>query len=118
MGINLVAADTVIIYDPDWNPQNDIQAQARCHRIGQTKAVQVYRLCTKDTYETVMLQTANHKLGLEHAVIKQGGYDGAGADGAKRASDASGRPVVVKVRAFGRRVKRAAGRAMRRLFAM
>ena len=44
--------------------------------------------------------------------------DGAGADGAKRASDASGRPVVVKVRAFGRRVKRAAGRAMRRLFAM
>ena len=44
MGINLVAADTVIIYDPDWNPQNDIQAQARCHRIGQTKVVNVYRL--------------------------------------------------------------------------
>jgi hypothetical protein len=41
----------VIIYDPDWNPQNDVQAQARCHRIGQTKTVSVYRLVTKGTYE-------------------------------------------------------------------
>ena len=49
VGINLTAADTVIIYDPDWNPQNDIQAQARCHRIGQTKTVSVYRLVTRDT---------------------------------------------------------------------
>ena len=48
VGINLTAADTVIIYDSDWNPQNDIQAMARCHRIGQTKVVQVYKLCTKD----------------------------------------------------------------------
>eukprot|EP01050_Picozoa_sp_SAG11_P053368 SAG11_NODE_31462_length_291_cov_1.864583_1_plen_78_part_01 len=43
-GINLTAADTVIIFDSDWNPQNDVQAQARCHRIGQSKNVQVYRL--------------------------------------------------------------------------
>ena len=55
VGINLVAADTVIIYDPDWNPQNDIQAQARCHRIGQTKTVNVYRLVTRDTCETRLL---------------------------------------------------------------
>jgi SNF2 family DNA or RNA helicase len=41
VGINLTAADTVIIYDSDWNPQNDLQAQARCHRIGQTRPVQV-----------------------------------------------------------------------------
>jgi hypothetical protein len=41
IGINLTAADTVIIYDSDWNPQGDIQAQARCHRIGQTKNVKV-----------------------------------------------------------------------------
>lgn len=41
VGINLTAADTVVIFDSDWNPQNDIQAQARCHRIGQTKPVQV-----------------------------------------------------------------------------
>ena len=43
VGINLTAADTVIIYDPDWNPQNDLQAQANCHRIGQTKRVRAYR---------------------------------------------------------------------------
>jgi len=43
VGINLTAADTVIIYDSDWNPQNDLQAQARCHRIGQQKQVQIYR---------------------------------------------------------------------------
>jgi len=43
VGINLTAADTVVIFDSDWNPQNDIQAQARCHRIGQTKNVKVYR---------------------------------------------------------------------------
>ena len=73
-GINLVSADTVIIFDPDWNPQNDLQAMARCHRIGQTKAVQVYKLCTKGTYEMHMLATANTKLGLEHAVMKTGAH--------------------------------------------
>jgi hypothetical protein len=56
LGINLTAADTVIIYDSDWNPQNDIQAQARCHRIGQTQAVKVYRLITRNTYEMEMFR--------------------------------------------------------------
>ena len=46
LGINLTAADTVIIFDSDWNPQNDLQAQARCHRIGQKKEVKIYRLLT------------------------------------------------------------------------
>eukprot|EP01084_Bolivina_argentea_P125879 222968_1 len=69
-GINLTAADTVIIYDSDWNPQNDIQAQARCHRIGQTKNVKVYRLLTNKTYEQVMFQTASRKLGLDHAILQ------------------------------------------------
>ncbi|KAK8817052.1 hypothetical protein WA556_002950, partial [Blastocystis sp. ATCC 50177/Nand II] len=68
-GINLTAADTVIIYDSDWNPQNDIQAQARCHRIGQAKAVNVYRLITNRTYEMEMFQRANLKLGLDKAVL-------------------------------------------------
>ena len=68
-GINLTAADTVIIYDSDWNPQNDIQAQARCHRIGQDKAVNVYRLITNRTYEMEMFQRANLKLGLDKAVL-------------------------------------------------
>ena len=62
-GINLTAADT------DWNPQNDIQAQARCHRIGQDKAVNVYRLITNRTYEMEMFQRANMKLGLDKAVL-------------------------------------------------
>ena len=44
MGINLTAADTVIIFDSDWNPQNDLQGMARCHRIGQTNQVSVYRM--------------------------------------------------------------------------
>lgn len=43
LGINLATADTVIIFDSDWNPQNDMQAQARAHRIGQTQRVTVYR---------------------------------------------------------------------------
>merc|ERR1719487_3231875 len=72
-GINLTRATKVIIYDSDWNPQNDIQAQARCHRIGQTKLVRVYKLVTRDTYEMGMYERANHKLGLEQAVIGKGG---------------------------------------------
>ena len=72
VGINLVAADTVIIYDSDWNPQNDAQAQARCHRIGQEKAVQVFRLVTKNTYEETMLDRASRKLGLEQVVLGEG----------------------------------------------
>lgn len=69
VGINLTAADTVIIFDSDWNPQNDVQAQARAHRIGQTKPVTVYRLLTKKTYEMVMFRAASIKLGLDYAVM-------------------------------------------------
>eukprot|EP00514_Thraustochytrium_sp_LLF1b_P012886 CAMPEP_0184547034 /NCGR_PEP_ID=MMETSP0199_2-20130426/5316_1 /TAXON_ID=1112570 /ORGANISM="Thraustochytrium sp., Strain LLF1b" /LENGTH=2056 /DNA_ID=CAMNT_0026941483 /DNA_START=405 /DNA_END=6575 /DNA_ORIENTATION=- len=68
-GINLTAADTVIMYDGDWNPQNDVQALARCHRIGQTKKVKVYRLITRKTYEQTMFQKASMKLGLDKAVM-------------------------------------------------
>ncbi|KAL7690284.1 putative chromodomain-helicase-DNA-binding protein [Plasmopara halstedii] len=69
VGINLTAADTVIIYDSDWNPQNDLQAQARCHRIGQKKSVKIYRLLTAKTYELHMFHTASLKLGLDQAVL-------------------------------------------------
>ena len=69
VGINLTAADTVIIYDSDWNPQNDLQATARCHRIGQTKEVTTYRLVTRNTYEGEMFARASRKLGLERAVM-------------------------------------------------
>lgn len=69
VGINLIAADTVIIFDSDWNPQNDLQAQSRCHRIGQKKSVQIYRLVTRNTYESEMFDRASRKLGLEHAIL-------------------------------------------------
>jgi chromodomain-helicase-DNA-binding protein 7 len=69
VGINLTAADTCIIFDSDWNPQNDVQAQARCHRIGQTKDVRVYRLITSRTFEQEMFDRASKKLGLEQAVL-------------------------------------------------
>ncbi|CAM9384591.1 unnamed protein product [Sphacelaria rigidula] len=69
LGLNLTTADTVIIYDSDWNPHNDLQAQARAHRIGQTKAVMVYRLLSKKTYEMHMFHQASLKLGLDKAVL-------------------------------------------------
>uniref|UniRef100_A0A8C6YGF6 Chromodomain helicase DNA binding protein 9 n=1 Tax=Naja naja TaxID=35670 RepID=A0A8C6YGF6_NAJNA len=70
LGINLTAADTCIIFDSDWNPQNDLQAQARCHRIGQNKAVKVYRLITRNSYEREMFDRASLKLGLDKAVLQ------------------------------------------------
>eukprot|EP01029_Cantina_marsupialis_P011035 TRINITY_DN2481_c1_g1_i1.p1 TRINITY_DN2481_c1_g1~~TRINITY_DN2481_c1_g1_i1.p1 ORF type:complete len:997 (+),score=256.68 TRINITY_DN2481_c1_g1_i1:123-3113(+) len=70
VGINLTAADTIILFDSDWNPQNDEQAKARCHRIGQTKEVKVYRLVTADTYEMKMCQIASMKMGVDQAIIK------------------------------------------------
>ncbi|KAF6779238.1 hypothetical protein AHF37_01226 [Paragonimus kellicotti] len=73
LGINLTAADVVIIYDSDWNPQNDLQAQARCHRIGQQKMVKVYRLITRNTYEREMFDRASLKLGLDRAVLQSMG---------------------------------------------
>ena len=63
-GLNLTEADTAILFDPDWNPQNDIQAQARCYRIGQTQKVDVLRLCTFQTYEHYIFVRAQKKLGL------------------------------------------------------
>jgi chromodomain-helicase-DNA-binding protein 6 len=71
VGINLTAADTVILFDSDWNPQNDLQAQARVHRIGQTKPVTIYRLVTAGTIEVVMLHRASSKLAIGTAVMDQ-----------------------------------------------
>ena len=69
VGLNLTAANYVLLFDHDWNPQNDLQAQARCHRIGQTKEVRIFRLVTRGTYEEKMFQVASQKLGLEQAVM-------------------------------------------------
>jgi ATP-dependent DNA helicase len=72
LGINLTAADTVIFYDQDWNPQMDIQAQDRAHRIGQTKPVLVFRLVTAHTVETKIMHRATEKRKLEALVIAKG----------------------------------------------
>lgn len=73
-GINLASADTVILFDSDWNPQQDLQAQDRAHRIGQTRPVVIYRLATKGTVEEELLMSADAKRRLEKLVIKKGGF--------------------------------------------
>lgn len=69
-----MAADTVILFDSDWNPQQDLQAQDRAHRIGQTKPVIVYRLATKGTVEQTLLEKADSKRRLEKLVIQKGKF--------------------------------------------
>lgn len=68
LGVNLQTADTVILYDSDWNPQADAQAMARVHRIGQKKEVHVYRLVTSGTVEERIVQRAENKLFLDQMV--------------------------------------------------
>ncbi|KAL9655040.1 hypothetical protein ABK040_008823 [Willaertia magna] len=80
LGINLTAADTVIIYDSDWNPQIDLQAQDRCHRIGQTRSVRIFRLLTTNSIEKKVLVTATKKLKLERLIIHKGNFKGQHTD--------------------------------------
>ncbi|KAK2823914.1 hypothetical protein Q5P01_021089 [Channa striata] len=80
LGINLTAADTVIIFDSDWNPQADLQAQDRCHRIGQTKPVVVYRLVTANTIDQKILERASAKRKLEQMVIHKNKFKGGRAE--------------------------------------
>jgi chromodomain-helicase-DNA-binding protein 1 len=75
LGINLMTADTVIIFDSDWNPQADLQAMARAHRIGQKKPVSIYRLVSKETVEEEILERARNKLMLEFITIQRGVTD-------------------------------------------
>ncbi|KAI0095067.1 SNF2 family DNA-dependent ATPase [Irpex rosettiformis] len=72
LGINLTTADVVVLYDSDWNPQADLQAMDRAHRIGQTKQVYVFRFITEGSVEERMLERAAQKLRLDQLVIQQG----------------------------------------------
>uniref|UniRef100_A0AAQ5ZAQ3 DNA helicase n=1 Tax=Amphiprion ocellaris TaxID=80972 RepID=A0AAQ5ZAQ3_AMPOC len=72
LGINLASADTVIIYDSDWNPHNDIQAFSRAHRIGQNKKVMIYRFVTRGSVEERITQVAKRKMMLTHLVVRPG----------------------------------------------
>ena len=80
LGINLATADTVVIFDSDWNPKNDLQAIARAHRIGQKDAVNIYRFVVKDSVEENILERAKQKMVLDHLIIQR--------------MDASGRTVL------------------------
>ncbi|PWN49331.1 hypothetical protein IE53DRAFT_380642 [Violaceomyces palustris] len=70
VGINLATADTVIIFDPDFNPHVDMQAIARAHRIGQTKKVLVFTLILKGTAEEQIIETAKKKMVLDHLIVQ------------------------------------------------
>ncbi|KAK7924238.1 helicase swr1 [Apiospora marii] len=74
LGINLTGADTVIFYDQDWNPAMDKQCQDRCHRIGQTRDVHIYRLISEHTIEANILRKASQKQMLDDVVIQEGGF--------------------------------------------
>ncbi|KAI5450775.1 chromatin remodeling complex Adenosinetriphosphatase [Naganishia albida] len=72
LGINLVTADIVVLFDSDWNPQADLQAMDRAHRIGQTKQVYVFRFITQDAIEERIIERATQKLKLDQLVIQEG----------------------------------------------
>jgi ATP-dependent helicase STH1/SNF2 len=75
LGLNLQTADTVIIYDSDWNPHQDLQAQDRAHRIGQKNEVRILRLITSNSVEEKILGRAQFKLDMDGKVIQAGKFD-------------------------------------------
>lgn len=72
LGLNLQAADTVILFDSDWNPHQDLQAQARAHRVGQRSEVRVFRFVTRSPVEELILSRAQHKLSIDEQIIQAG----------------------------------------------
>ncbi|KAH0521435.1 Lymphocyte-specific helicase [Microtus ochrogaster] len=107
LGINLTAADTVIIYDSDWNPQSDLQAQDRCHRIGQTKPVVVYRLVTANTIDQKIVERAAAKRKLEKLIIHKNHFKGgqSGLSQSKNFLDPKELMELLKSRDYEREVK-------------
>merc|ERR1712020_786231 len=75
LGLNLQTADTVIIFDSDWNPHQDLQAQDRAHRIGQRNEVRVLRLMTINSVEERILAAARYKLNMDEKVIQAGMFN-------------------------------------------
>ncbi|KAK6867463.1 Nuclear protein STH1/NPS1, partial [Candida tropicalis] len=75
LGLNLQTADTVVIFDTDWNPHQDLQAQDRAHRIGQKNEVRILRLITNDSVEEMILERAHQKLDIDGKVIQAGKFD-------------------------------------------
>ena len=75
IGLNLTGADSIIFYDTDWNPAMDKQAQDRCHRIGQTRTVHIYRLITLSTIEENIFKKSIQKRELNYVVMEDGKFD-------------------------------------------
>uniref|UniRef100_A0A914EBK5 Uncharacterized protein n=1 Tax=Acrobeloides nanus TaxID=290746 RepID=A0A914EBK5_9BILA len=90
LGLNLQAADTVIIFDSDWNPHQDMQAQDRAHRIGQQREVRVLRLITVNSIEEKILAAARFKLNIDEKVIQAGKFD-------QRTTDAERRRILEEI---------------------
>ena len=99
LGINLTSADIVILFDSDWNPQADLQAMDRAHRIGQTKQVKVFRFITANAIEEKVLERAAQKLRLDQLVIQQGRNSGA-LDG-QQSGKASSKNELLDMIQFG-----------------
>uniref|UniRef100_A0A8C8D3T4 Proliferation-associated SNF2-like protein n=1 Tax=Oncorhynchus tshawytscha TaxID=74940 RepID=A0A8C8D3T4_ONCTS len=114
LGINLTAADTVIIFDSDWNPQADLQAQDRCHRIGQTKPVVVYRLVTANTIDQKILERASAKRKLEKMVIHKKKFKGGKAElkQTKSCVDVSELMDLLNTRDYEKEVKSTKGKVI------
>ncbi|XP_068582922.1 lymphoid-specific helicase [Cebidichthys violaceus] len=114
LGINLTAADTVIIFDSDWNPQCDLQAQDRCHRIGQTKPVVVYRLITANTIDQKILEKASAKRKLEQMVIHKNKFKGGKAElsHSKSCIDLDELMSLLKARGTEKEVKASSGKVI------
>ena len=75
IGLNLTGADSVVFYDTDWNPAMDKQAQDRCHRIGQTRTVNIYRLITSSTIEENIFKKSIQKRELNYVIMEDGRFD-------------------------------------------
>ncbi|XP_031616380.1 chromatin-remodeling complex ATPase chain Iswi-like [Contarinia nasturtii] len=84
LGINLTTADTVIVYDSDWNPQSDFQAIDRVHRIGQTKQVRVFRFIAENTIDERIVQRAELKSRLDKLIIQKGNQMDVETDGQRK----------------------------------
>lgn len=75
IGLNLTGADSIVFYDTDWNPAMDKQAQDRCHRIGQTRTVHIYRLITLSTIEENIFKKSIQKRELNYVIMEEGKFD-------------------------------------------
>merc|ERR1719352_181320 len=84
LGLNLQTADTVIIFDSDWNPHQDLQAQDRAHRIGQKNEVRVLRLMTVNSVEERILAAAKYKLNMDEKVIQAGRFNNTSSGSERR----------------------------------